>query len=140
MRYFADTAWWIAISRKRDQYHQRALAWYQFIIRSESSIVTTEAVLWEWLNAFCAPDARRIASAGYRRAHEDAKVDVAPFERELTRDAVQLYDSRPDKSWSLTDCISFVVMERRGLSEALTADSDFQQANMKALLLEDPPL
>jgi len=65
---------------------------------------------------------------------------VAPFEHELTRDAVQLYDSRPDKSLSLTDCISFVVMERRGLTEALTVDRDFQQANMKPLLLEAPPL
>jgi len=50
--YFADTSFWMAVSRKRDQYHQHAVAWNQFVIRTGSSIVTTEAVLWEWLNGF----------------------------------------------------------------------------------------
>jgi uncharacterized protein len=42
--------------------------------------------------------------------------------------------SRRDKEWSLTDCISFVVMKERGLTEALTADHHFEQAGFKALL------
>jgi len=32
----------------------------------------------------------------------------------------------PVKAWSLTDCISFVVMKREGLTEALTGDAHFQ--------------
>lgn len=45
-----------------------------------------------------------------------------------------LFESRPDKHWSLTDCTSFVIMEEHGMTEALTADHHFQQAGFTALL------
>ena len=54
--------------------------------------------------------------------------------------AVQFYRGRPDKDWSLTDCLSFLVMERRGLTEALTTDHDFEQAGLKAIMLSLPSL
>ncbi|MEO8662181.1 MAG: hypothetical protein ABI693_27200 [Bryobacteraceae bacterium] len=50
------------------------------------------------------------------------------------------YRSRGDKDWSLTDCLSFVVMERPRLTEALTTDHHFEQAAMKALMLSLPSL
>jgi uncharacterized protein len=55
--------------------------------------------------------------------------DAAWYERGLA-----LYAARPDKSWSLTDCISFEVMTELGLTEALTADHHFEQAGFRALL------
>ena len=51
--------------------------------------------------------------------------------------ALQCYKMRTDKEWGITDCISFVVMEEYGLTEALTADKHFRQAGFKALLLQD---
>jgi predicted nucleic acid-binding protein len=48
--YFADTSFWIALSSKRDQYHRRAVAWNRFMVRTNGDLLTTEAVLWEWLN------------------------------------------------------------------------------------------
>jgi len=101
--------------------------------------VTTEAVLWEWLNAFSDASTRAVAAEGYRRAHADARIEVAPFQSELIDSAVQFYRARPDKSWSLTDCLSFVVMERRQLREALTTDRHFEQAGMKVMMLQQPP-
>jgi hypothetical protein len=129
----------MALSRKRDQYHQHAVAWNQFVIRTRSSIVTTEAVLWEWLNGFSDVSARGVAAEGYRRAHADARIEVVPFESELIDAAVQLYRTRPDKDWSLTDCLSFVVMERRHLTEALTTDGHFEQAGVRVVMLAQPP-
>ena len=67
--YFADTSYWMALSRRRDQYNRHAVAWNQFVIRTKSIIVTTEAVLWEWLNAFSDASTRAVAAEGYRRAH-----------------------------------------------------------------------
>lgn len=49
-------------------------------------------------------------------------------------DGIRLYEQRRDKQWSLTDCISFVVMKREGLTEALTGDHHFEQAGFVALL------
>lgn len=57
---------------------------------------------------------------------------------EVFRGAAELYRARPDKNWSLTDCLSFIVMEQRGLTEALTTDRDFEQAGLRALMLSLP--
>ena len=46
-RYFADTAFWIVLSRSRDQYHREALVWQDYLTRSDAAIVTTEAVCRE---------------------------------------------------------------------------------------------
>ena len=138
--YFADTSFWMALSRKRDQHNRHAVAWNQFVIRTKSSIVTTEAVLWEWLNGLSDASTRGVAAEGYRRAHADGRIEVVPFQPELIDSAVQLYRTRPDKDWSLTDCLSFVVMERRHLTEALTTDGHFEQAGLKVMMLAQPPL
>ena len=116
--YFADTSFWMALSHKRDRYHRYAVAWNEFVIRTESVIVTTEAVLWEWLNALCDGNTRGVAAEGYRRAYADARIEVVP----------------------LTDCMSFVVTERRHLTEALSTDRHFEQAGLRAMMLEEPPI
>jgi hypothetical protein len=64
----------------------------------------------------------------------DPNVTVIPASPELFRAGLDLYGRRLDKEWSLTDCISLVVMEERGLREALTADPHFKQAGFKVLL------
>jgi predicted nucleic acid-binding protein len=61
-------------------------------------------------------------------------VTIIPFTEELFQAGIDLFNSRSDKEWSLTDCISFVVMEREGLTEVLTADHHFEQAGFIALL------
>ena len=53
---------------------------------------------------------------------------------------MQLYRARPDKDWSLADCLSFVITERRHLTEALTTDGHFEQAGLKVVMLVEPPL
>lgn len=136
--YFADTSFWIGLSRKRDQHHGDAMAWPQFVIGTRSTILTTEAVLLEWLNAMSDVSTRWIAAESYLRIRADARIEVVPFQTELMVTAVELCRDRPDKNWSLTDCLSFVVMERRGLTEALTTDHDFEQAGLKALMLDRP--
>jgi len=78
-------------------------------------MVTTEAVLWEWLNALSDATTRAIAAEGYRRVHDDRRIDVVLFQPDLSATAVELYRDRADKNWSLTDCLSFVIMERHAL-------------------------
>lgn len=81
--YFADTAFWIAISSRRDRYHSQAAAWHQLVVRTAGRIVTTEAVLWEWLNALSDASTRTIAS-----------IEVVPFQPELTDAAIGLCRNR----------------------------------------------
>src|SRR5437879_2450636 len=84
------------------------------------------------------PKPRGVAVEGYRRAQADVNVEVVAFQSELVDAALTLYGARSDKGWSLTDCFSFVVMERRHLTEALTTDRHFEQANLKARMPEQP--
>lgn len=82
----------------------------------------------------------RRCSRGLPPSPCDARIEVVPFQPELIDSAVQLYRTRLDKDWSLTDCLSFVVMERRHLTEALTTDGHFEQAGLKVMMLAEPPL
>jgi predicted nucleic acid-binding protein len=63
---------------------------------------------------------------------------VVPFGPELNAEALRLFGGRPDKGWSLTDCLSFVVMNRRSIQDALTSDHHFEQAGFRAALLDTP--
>ncbi len=65
-------------------------------------------------------------------------MEVAGLTPELWQRGWNLYRSRPDKGWSLTDCISFVVMQDARLVDALTTDEHFKQSGFRAVLLEDP--
>ena len=66
------------------------------------------------------------------------ELSPAAVEPALWEGGWELYRNRPDKAWSLTDCISFLVMQQGGLTDALTADEHFRQAGFRAVLLEDP--
>jgi predicted nucleic acid-binding protein len=48
--------------------------------------------------------------------------------------ALDLFRRRSDKNWSLTDCSSFLIMQKMAISEALTYDLHFEQAGFRALL------
>lgn len=64
----------------------------------------------------------------------DANTDIVASSRDLWSRGVELNLQRADKEWSLNDCISFVIMQERGLGEALTADQHFEQAGFKRLM------
>ena len=64
----------------------------------------------------------------------DPKTIMFPASRNAFAQGFELYQHRPDKDWSFTDCISFTVMQQEGLTEALTADHHFEQAGFRALL------
>jgi predicted nucleic acid-binding protein len=136
---FADASFWIALSSRRDQYHNSALLWARHLTARQDSVVTTEAVLWEWLNAMAHSTTRATAAEGYRRTHRDPQIDVVAFDSTLIEPAAALYQAREDKDWSLTDCLSFIVMTQRQIGEALTSDHHFQQAGFRSLLREAPP-
>jgi len=137
--FFADTAFWIALASRRDEYHERAAAWSRYVVSAGGRVHTTEPVLWEWLNGMSHPAVRSVVANGYRQCHQDDTVHVVGVSDEIRKSSVALYESRSDKAWSLTDCMSFVVMKKWGIQEALTSDRHFEQAGFQILLRELPP-
>ncbi len=82
---------------------------------------------------------RGIAAYAYQRVRLDPRIELVPFTNELSASALHLFADRADKDWSLTDCLSFVVMGRHRIQQALTADHHFEQAGFRSVLSERPP-
>lgn len=129
---FADTFYWIALADSSDSAHRRALE--ITAAHASSSIVTTDEVLTEYLNYFStAPEPFRLRAArGIQRLIESS-VRVIPQSRESFLAGVALYVARPDKNYSLTDCISMQTMRREGLTDVLTNDRHFEQEGFRTL-------
>jgi uncharacterized protein len=127
---FADTSFFLALLRADDPAHQRA----RMELVANRPIVTTAFIVLELGNA-CArasDHADFLALVAGLRASPRTRIiglDASVFDRGL-----EMMGARQDKDWSLTDCISFVVMENEGLRDALTADKHFEQAGFRALL------
>ena len=128
---FADTYYYLALVSRRDAGHQRAAA---FSRTYSGSVLTTAWVLTEVADALASPDQRGLFVALLGDLKRDPQTTVAEPTIELFAAGCDLFSQRPDKSWSLTDCISFVAMREHGLTEVLTADRHFDQAGYTALL------
>ena len=87
----------------------------------------------EVADALSAPTARSTAVAFLKAVRADPLFDVVGYGPAVYQAGFDLFAARPDKAWSLTDCISFSVMAQRGLSDALTADHHFEQAGFRAV-------
>jgi predicted nucleic acid-binding protein len=130
---FADTFYWIALADFSDSAHRRALA--LTAERKKTPIVTTDEVLAEYLTFFATvpEQMRRKAVLNARRILDDPGVRVVPQSRESFLSGMALCEARPDKGYSLTDCISMQTMRKEGLTEALTNDRHFEQEGFRAL-------
>lgn len=129
MRVFADTWFYLALFNTRDTHHQRVV---DFVGTFTGGVVTTQWVLTEVADAFASIPQRRELQAKFRVLAEDPGTQIAEASPELFERGLALYNARPEKEWSLTDCISFVVvMSDEGLAKALTGDRHFEQADSK---------
>jgi uncharacterized protein len=90
--------------------------------------VTTDCVLLEFADGMVDPLNRTVAVAMIRQMRTTPVFDIVRCDPSVFEAGFNLYSLRPDKDWSLTDCISFVVMETRGIVEAVTGDHHFRQA------------
>ena len=123
---FADTFYYFAFVNERDPAHWKAV---DFTQNFTGRLLTEVADGWSnpkgWRSYF------KVLLSALR---SNPTVSIVPFSQELFDAGIERYIDRPDKEWSLTDCISFIVMERGGLTEGLTGDHHFEQAGFVAVL------
>lgn len=130
---FVDTHYLLALVNTSDKDHVAAVQRSQGRV---GRLVTTTWVLVEFADALSAVDSRARAARFIRGFDAEAFVEEVPPSRTQFQQALERYEQRLDKDWSLTDCLSFLLMEERGITEALTADHHFEQAGFRALLRE----
>ena len=128
---FADTSFYIALVNPRDEWNAAAR---RVATQWDGRILTTEYVLVEIGNRLARSGDRTTFLRLADKIENDARTEIVWAGEVLYRCGLDLYSRRADKDWSLTDCVSFIVMEERGLTEALTGDRHFEQAAFKILL------
>jgi uncharacterized protein len=133
-RVFADAVYWVALAHRKDQWHARVVQVSQQL--GPITLVTTDEVLTEFLNHFSGygnPMRAQVA----RTVHDllnDPTTEVIAQSRPSFLAGLALYESRLDKEYSLTDCISMTVMRQEGIVEVLTHDNHFAQEGFTLLL------
>jgi uncharacterized protein len=128
---FADTLFYVALLSRRDTCHQAAVSWAS---NHRLSVVTTEFVLLEAANFCRSPRDRQRFGRFIESLKLNPLTTIVPCDSNWFQRGLERFKTRSDKEWSLTDCISFVVMEEFALTEALTRDHHFEQAGFHALL------
>ena len=128
---FADTLFYVALLSRRDRRHRDARDWAS---QWRSPVVTTEFVLLEVANFFKQPEDRGKFAAFVQSLETDPATTIVPCDSIWFQRGLDRFSSRLDKEWSLTDCISFVVMDEYELTDALTSDHHFVQAGFNILL------
>lgn len=127
-RIFIDTAAWLALANKSDTLHKRAIALNQDLLSQGTRYTTTDYVLTEVANALSRPPHRKTTVRFLEAIFSSKNIGIATITRARFLRAWQLYKSRPDKEWGLTDCTSFIVMEDEHIRQAFTSDHHFKQA------------
>jgi predicted nucleic acid-binding protein len=130
---FADTFYWIALTYTDDASHPDAVAFDASPDRSP--ITTTEEILIEFLTFFGGQGVflRTKALAVTRHILSAQNITVLPQTHETFSTGLDLYATRLDKGYSMTDCISMQAMRREGLTDVLTNDRHFEQEGFRAL-------
>lgn len=134
---FADSGYWIAVTRTGDSLHRKA----RLVVRQISpvKIITSELVLVEYLNDMSKLGGyyRRLAVDTVRDLRNDNNVEIVPATSQQFWEAVEYYDSHRDQRWSLVDCSSFLIMEELKIRDALAHDRDFWSAGFRPLLRDN---
>jgi len=131
-----DSGFLLAFAQPTDALHRRAVAWARSL---SEPLLTTEYVLCETVNNLSKRADRPRAHRIVEMISGDPNYTLVPASPELFAAGLRLHRERPDKEWSLTDCVSFHLMRERELTRALAYDIHFEQAGFEALLRRDPP-
>lgn len=130
---FIDSAFVIALESKDDQNHLAAIEYWQELVQSPSSLITTSFVLDEIATYFNSRNRHKKAVEIVESFLNSKAVELVHVDETLFQTGWKYFVKHADKRYSLTDCISFVIMKERHIEQALTFDKHFKQAGFKKL-------
>jgi predicted nucleic acid-binding protein len=128
---FVDSFYFFAILNPTDAAHLHAVG---FSKQHAARLLTTTWILTEVADGLARSAHRSVLKRLVSSFRAVAANEIVETTDHVFNQGVDLYDTRADKKWSLTDCISFVVMRQRGIQDALTGDHHYEQAGFRALL------
>ena len=130
---FIDAGYLIALEASDDQHHDSAVRHWRGLLESLPSLVTTSYVFDEVVTFFNSRNHHAKAVEVGESLLGSPSVEFVHVDEPLFTEGWQYFSKHRDKTYSLTDCVSFVLMNRRGIREALTFDRHFVQAGFYRL-------
>ena len=131
-RVFIDTSFIIAILNPNDQYNKIAQKYINDLFQ-DYEVWTSEAVLFELGNAFAKTN-RELVNRFISNLRRSNYVHIIWGSEILFQKALTIYSQHQDKNWSLTDCLSFIIMNENDLNVAYSSDHHFEQAGFQYIL------
>lgn len=133
---FIDTSGFYSLLVQRDHLHETASTIMTQAAHDRTRFVTTDYVLDESVTLLKARGHRQLIAPLFESIDASSAIQVEWTVPERFHETRTFCLQHSDKDWSFTDCLSFVVMRRLGLQQALTSDGHFRQAGFRALLSE----
>ncbi len=130
---FVDTGYLIALEAADDQQHKNAVFYWNELINNLPLIVTTSLVLNEVVTFFNSRNNHAKAVEIGTNILNSPSTKFIHVDKPLFHEGWLYFKKHNDKTYSLTDCISFVVMNQHGIKTALTFDAHFIQAGFESL-------
>jgi uncharacterized protein len=131
--YFLNTSYILALEMKTDINYQIALQSWLNLTIFQPFIITTTYIFDEVVTFLNSRNLHYKAVEIGDRLITGSDFELVEVDKNLFREDWEYFKKHRDKSYSLTDCISFVVMEKRQISTALTLDHHFVQVGFQKL-------
>jgi uncharacterized protein len=128
---FLDTGYVLALELSNDQNHRVAAKHWRSMKKRLPALVTTSYVFDEVVTYFNSRGHHAKAVEVGNRLLTSPSVQFVQVDEGLFRESWRYFQQHQDKDYSLTDCISFVVMKRSGIETAFAFDQHFVQAGFK---------
>jgi predicted nucleic acid-binding protein len=131
---FLDTSGWIALLNASDALHALADSLWRELGRTRTVVVTTDWIVAETGNGLARARSRMGFAEAVRLLRTSPRANLVFITDDLLSRSIDLFAARPDKTWGLVDCSSFLIMEQRGIREVFGNDRHFEQAAFRCLL------
>lgn len=135
---FVDTGYLIALEDADDGNHSRAHE-HREGLREMPSLTTTSYIVDEVVTFFNVRGQHGKAVELGEALLSSPSVRMVHVGEDLLGRALDLLRGRPDKRYSLTDCVSFVVMRERGIATAFAFDRHFEQEGFARRFRQNAP-
>src|SRR5439155_17038001 len=131
---FIDTAGFVALWDAADEHHGRALRLQTELARRRRSFLTTDYVVDEATTLLLVRHSYAAAADFLKTTLESKTLRLEWTDSERFHAAAEIFHRHDDKEWSLTDCVSFVLMHELKMEDSFTTDGNFHQAGFNPLL------
>jgi uncharacterized protein len=130
---FLDAGFVIALELEDDENHPQARGVWLTVRHERRALLSTSLVVAEVVAFFSRRRRHDLAVAASRKMLFSPGMDLVHVAKPLFMEGWAYFQQRPDKDYSLTDCVSFVLMQERRVREALSFDHHFTQAGFVQL-------